>query len=140
MDRSLSNQIERTALRRFVAEVNLKIMIARYSLILAASKTGKGFSVERADDVGNVLAGVVDGLGNFVRRSDRCEAQLQRRNYETFIDKNLRARWMVDGHEREIIVVINFPQLRRDSQIVVAIVRYELVTANFVPLAGGGDL
>src|ERR1700728_2232168 len=140
VDRSLCDQIERAAFRCVLAEVDFKIMIARYALILAASKAREGFSVERTNDFGNVLAGVVDGPGNFVRRSDGREAQLQRRNYETFIDKNLRTHGMVDGHERQIIIVINLPQLRRDPQVVVAVVRYELVASNLVPFSDRRDL
>src|SRR5580700_163285 len=75
VDRSLCDQIEGTAFRSIVAEVYFKIVIPRYALILAAPKAGKGFSVERTNDVGNVLAGVVDGPGNFVRRGNGREAQ-----------------------------------------------------------------
>src|SRR5450755_4221724 len=91
VDRSLCDQIEGAPSWSIVAEVHFKIMIPCYALILAAPKAGKGFSVERTDDLCNVLACVVDGPRNFVRRSNGCEAQLQRRNYETLIDKNLRA-------------------------------------------------
>src|SRR5208282_1916011 len=140
VDRPLCDQVEGAAFRSIVAEVHFKIMIPRYTLILAASKAGKGLSVERANDVGNVLACVVDGPDNFMRRRNGREAQLQRRNYETLIDKNLRAHRVVDGHERQIVVVINLPQLRRDPQVVVAVVRHELVAANLVPLAGRRDL
>src|ERR1700678_2957742 len=65
VDRSLRDQIERTTFRSIVAEVDFKIMIARYALILAASKAGKSFSVERTNDIGDILTGVVDGPRNF---------------------------------------------------------------------------
>src|SRR5208282_345407 len=82
MDRPLRDEKERAASWGVLAEFHFKIMIPRDALVLAASKAGKGFPVERANDVGNVLAGVVDGPRNFVRRSHSREAQLQRRNYE----------------------------------------------------------
>src|ERR1700688_5232079 len=46
---------------------------------------------------------------------------------------------MVDGHERQIIVVIRFPKFRGDSQIVKAVVWNKFVRANLVPLLGSGN-
>ena len=44
VNRTLRDQIERTALRRVVAEIDLNIVVARDALILAAAK-----AVERLD-------------------------------------------------------------------------------------------
>src|SRR3984957_18122970 len=137
VDRALRDEKERAAFRRVLAELDFEIMIAGYSLILASAEAGQRLTVEGANDIGDVLAGIVDGANNLVRSGDRCEAQLQGRNDEALVDKNLRAHGMVDGHERQIIVVINLPQLCRDAQVVIAVVRYELVAANLVSLTGG---
>ena len=79
-------------------------------------------------------------MRDVVRRLDRGDAKFRRRNHETLVDKNLRARRMVHRHEREIVVVVNLPQLRRDADIVVAVVRHQLVSPDLVPLSGRRDL
>ena len=74
MYRSLRNQIQRTAFRRIFPEIDFKIVIARYALILAATKAGNSFSVECADNGGNILASVVNGLRILMRCENRGEA------------------------------------------------------------------
>jgi hypothetical protein len=51
MNRTLGDQIERTAFRSVIAEIDFEIVIAGYSLELSASKAGNGLSIERADTV-----------------------------------------------------------------------------------------
>src|ERR1700685_2392182 len=115
-------------------------MVARDALILSAAEAGRGFSVKGADEVGHILARVVDSLRDFVRRDARSYAQLQWRNHETRSDTNLRPCGMVNGHKRQIIVVVNVPQFSGDANGVVAVVRHELVAADFVPFSRGRDL
>ena len=140
VNRTLRNQVERAALRRVVAEIDFEIMIARHALELAAAEAAHGFSVERADQVRDVLAGVIHRARDVVRRCDRGDAKFRRRNHEALVDKNLRAGRMIDRHEREIVVVVDFPQFRGDADIVEAVVRHELVASDLVPLSGGRDL
>ena len=92
VNRTLRDQIKRAALGRVVAEINFKIMIASDALELAAPETAHGFSVERADEVGDILAVVIHRARNVVRSCDRGDAEFRRRNHEALIDKNLRAR------------------------------------------------
>src|SRR6185503_7862340 len=47
---------------------------------------------------------------------------------------------MVHRHQREIIVVINFPEFCRDANVIIAVIWNELVSSDFVPLTGGDDL
>src|ERR1700683_4484090 len=115
-------------------------MVASDTLVFSAAETGRSFSVEGADEIGNVLASIIDGARDFVRRGHRGDTQLQRRNHETLIDKNLGADWMVDRHEGKIIVIVNFPQFGGDAEVVIAVVGHKLAAANFVPLSGGRDL
>src|SRR3984885_2937547 len=86
VDRALRDEKERAAFRRVLAELDFEIMIARYSLILASAKAGQGLTVERANDIGDVLAGVVDGASDPVRSGNRRDAQFQGWNHETLID------------------------------------------------------
>ena len=46
MNGTLRNQVERTAFRRVVAEVDFKVVVAGDSLVLAASETVDSLSVE----------------------------------------------------------------------------------------------
>src|ERR1700722_10112356 len=105
-------------------------MVARDALILSAAEAGRSFSVERVDEGGDILASIVDGMCDVVRCSNRGDAKFQRRNHEALIDKNLGASRMVDGHERQIIVIVNFPQFGGDANVVIAVVRHKLVAAT----------
>src|SRR6185369_5067997 len=98
MDRTLRDQIKRTALRRIVAEIHFEVMIAGDALELPATETADGLSVERADEACHILTGVVHRLRDIVRSCYRGDTEFCRRDYKTFIDKNLRARGMVDRH------------------------------------------
>ena len=109
VDRALRDQIERTAFGRVVAEVDLEIMIAGYALILAAAKAIESLSVERADDIGDVLAVVIDGASNLVRRGNGGDAKFGGRNHEALIDKDLRALRMIHRHQRQVVVIVDFP-------------------------------
>ena len=46
---------------------------------------------------------------------------------------------MVHRHERQVVVIVDFPQFRGDADVVISIVRHELVASDLVPLPGGGD-
>src|SRR5689334_9029318 len=41
---------------------------------------------------------------------------------------------MIDDHQRELIVVVSFPELGCDAQIVETVVRHELIAPDLVPL------
>src|SRR5271168_3086606 len=119
VDRALGDEIKWTAFRRILAEIHFEIMITSQSLELSASETAYGFSVEFAQEVCNILSGIVRGARDWLRRGDGGDAKFRGRNYEPFIHKNLGANGMVDRHEREIIVVIDFPQFRGYTNVVV---------------------
>src|ERR1700730_17808895 len=111
-------------------------MISRHTLILAARKSIQISAVERGYDVGYVVPLVIGGSGNLVWLLDGGNRELRWRNHEALIHENICTRGMVDRHERQIIVVIRFPEFRRNPQIVIAIVRNQFVRADFVPLFG----
>ncbi len=62
------------------------------------------------------------------------------RHDETFVNGDLSAFGMVHRHESDEVVVINFPQLCGDANVVITVVRDELVATDLVPLAGRGNL
>src|ERR1044071_909201 len=41
---------------------------------------------------------------------------------------------MIDDHQRELIVVVSFPKLGGDPQVVIAIMWHELIATDLVPL------
>ena len=92
VDRTLRDQVERATLGRVVAEIHFEIVIASQALELATPEAAHGFSVERADQISDVLARVIHRARNGVRRGDCGDAKFCRRNYEALVDKNLRAR------------------------------------------------
>src|ERR1700732_5009684 len=112
-------------------------MIPRHTLILAARKSIQIFAVKRSYNAGNVAPLVIRCSRNLVRLLDGLNRQLRGRHHKTLIHKNIRTHRMIDGHERQIIVVIRFPEFRGDSQIVKTVVWNKLVRANLVPLLGG---
>ena len=75
-----------------------------------------------------------------VRRGNGGDAKLRRRNHEAFVHKNLGSSRMIDRHQRQIIVVVDLPELRSDAQVIVAVVRHELIASDLVPLSRGRDL
>src|SRR5207247_1716239 len=117
-----------------------KIMVARQTLKLAATECVQRISIERLYDVGDVLAIVVYRTRDVVRSGDRGDAELCRRNHKALIDEDFGASRMVNRHEREIIVVINFPELRRDADIVVAVVGNELIAPDLIPFSSCRDV
>src|ERR1700722_9447874 len=110
-------------------------MVARDSLILAAAESGERPTIQRADDVRDVLAVVVGGASNLVRSGYRSETKLRGWNHESLVDVYFRAGRMVDRHERDAIVVVDLPQLRCDAQVVISVMRNKLIAPDFVPLA-----
>ena len=114
-------------------------MIARHTLITAAPKVIEIFLVKSADNVRHVVAIVVHCARDLVRRLDGGNCELRRRDNKTLIDEDVCSRWMVHGHECQLIVVVGFPQLSRDAKIVVTVPWHEFVAADLVPLFGGFD-
>ena len=45
----------------------------------------------------------------------------------------------LDGHERKGVVVVGFPKLSGNAEVVVAVVRGKLIVADLVPLFSGCD-
>src|SRR6185295_9160669 len=86
------------------------------------------------DDVRDVLAFVVDGGNDWMRRVDGGNGELGGGDDKPFVDEDLGAGWMIDDHQTELIVVVSFPKLGRDTQIVVAVARHELIASDLVPL------
>src|SRR6266850_2196294 len=120
---AFGNQPQRAAFRRVLAKIDFDVMIARHTLIAPAPKVIEVFLVESADNVRHVVATVIYCVRYLVRRLDRRNCQLRGWNNKTFIDEDVRCRWMVHGHQRQLIVVVGLPQLRRDAQIVVTVAR-----------------
>jgi hypothetical protein len=139
MDGALRDQVERTALWSVVAPIDLDVMVARYSLILAAAERSERPAIQSADEVRDVFAVVVGGMSNLARSGYRCETKFRGWNYESFVNVDFRAGRMVHCHQRNAIVIVDFPKFRGDAQVVVAIVWNELITPDFVPLAGSCD-
>ena len=46
---------------------------------------------------------------------------------------------MIHGHQADVIVVVDLPQFRGNPQIVIAVVRHQLIAPDLVPLAGRRD-
>src|ERR1700730_17245735 len=115
-------------------------MIASHALELAAPETADRFSIERADEIRNILAIVIYCTRDSVRRGHRGDAKFGRWNHEALVDKDLRAHRMVNRHQSQIIVVVDLPQFRGDANIVEAIVRHKLLASDLVPLPRRRDL
>src|SRR5882724_2549932 len=139
MHPAFGNQPQWATLRRISAEIDFDVMIARHPLITTASKVIEIFLVKSADNIRHVVAAVICRMRYLVRRFDGRDCELRRGNNKTFIDEDVRSGWMVHSHECQMIVVVGFPKLSRDTQIVITIVWRELVAADLVPLFGGFD-
>src|ERR1700722_19101900 len=109
MDRALRDQVQGAACRGTLAKIYFQIMIAGYALILSTAEGGYGSTVECVDNIGYVLALVVDGARNSARSGDGRDSKPQGRNHEALIDKNLSAGRMINRHERNVVVIVNFP-------------------------------
>src|ERR1700722_2278128 len=72
-----------------------------------------------------------------MRRLYRSDCKLHRRHSKTLVGEDLGSCWMIDRHEPQQIVVIGFPKLARNPEIIEAIAWHKLVAANLVPLLGG---
>ncbi len=138
MDRTLRDQVQGTAIGRVIAEVHLQIVIARQALELAAPEAVHGSSVERADDVRDVLAIVVHCPRDVVRCRNRGDGKLRGRNHEALIYKDLGPNRVVNCREGEVIVVVDLPQFRGNADVVEAVVRHELIPSDFVPFSRRG--
>src|SRR5712691_7768062 len=61
------------------------------------------------------------------------DSQFCWRNNETLINEDLSSRPMVNGHQRQMVVVIRLPEFGGNAQVVKSIVRNELISSNLVP-------
>src|SRR6185503_15394420 len=101
-----SNQPQRSTLRYIITEIDLDIMIARYSLVTTAVKIIQVLLVKGADDTGHVVPVVIYCLGDLVRRLHGGDCQFRRRNNKASVDENISPSWMIHRHQRQLIVVI----------------------------------
>src|SRR5678816_344657 len=100
-------------------------MIARDPLVLTATEGIEVFSIERINDAGDVLPVIINGACDLAWRGDGRDFQLCRGNHKTFVNKDVRAFGMIDDHESQMIVIVRFPKLGSDPQVVVTIMRHE---------------
>src|SRR5439155_11299819 len=133
---ALRDQPERTALRRLVSQINFDKVIAGNALISASPKSVQILFIESKHHVGDAVAFIIARSSDLVRRRDGCDSQFCRWDYEALINENLCAGWMVDYHQTELVIVVRFPQLARDTQVVMAVTGDELIAAYLVPFFG----
>src|SRR6476660_7237984 len=114
-------------------------MVSGHALILAASEGIEIFAIQGADCVGNVGTVVIDSTYDFVRRLDGCDLQLGGRDDKPLVYKDVGTSRMIHRHQRQVIVIVRFPELSCNPQIVVAVACNKLVAANFVPFLSGFD-
>src|ERR1700741_2308345 len=115
-------------------------MIARQALELAASEVVERLAITRAQQACHLVAVVVDRLFDRLWSCDRGETKLRRRHDESLVDKDLCAFRMIDGHQTDVVVVVNFPEFGGDTYVVIAVMRNELIAADLVPLASRRNL
>src|SRR5581483_10928292 len=139
MHPALGDQDQRHVSGNIIAEVDFDIVVAGDALVLSASEGVEIFSIQIAQDAGYILPIVVYRAGDRMWRFDSCNGKLCRWNYKSFVDKNVSAGGMIDGHQIQIVVVIRFPQLGGEAQVVVTVARHQLIAANLVPLLGSLD-
>src|SRR5581483_218676 len=96
---ALSDQNQRRVSWDIIAKVDFDVMIARNALILATPKGVEIFAIQIAQDVGYILSVVVDRARNRMRRFNGCDGKLRRRNYKSFVDKNVSTSRMIDRHQ-----------------------------------------
>src|SRR5688500_9395365 len=108
-------------------------MVASDALITPSPKVIEVLLVEGAEDVRHDVAVVIYSMSNLVRLLDYSNCQFCGWNNKSFIDKNVCSRWMVHSHQRQLIVIISFPELGGDPEIVDVISREKLIGAYFVP-------
>src|SRR4051794_20906762 len=122
-----------------VSKVNLYVVVTRNALVRPASEGIEILSVKLADDIGDIRAVIVDRAGDAAGIFDSGDLQLRWRNNEALVHKDIRASGMIDGHQRQGIVVIGFPKLGGDAQVVEAVAWHEFVVIDLVPLLSRFD-
>src|ERR1700677_4949417 len=130
---------------RVVSQVDFDVVIACDSLILTATKCVEILAVKIVKSRGHVISLIVGCAGDGMRWCNTGNCELDWRDREAFVGEDFCAYGMVDGHEGERVVVVGLPKLSGDAEIVEAIVRGELIMADFVPLfrcsyTGGSEI
>src|SRR5258705_1532845 len=115
--RAARDQAERATLRRIVAEVYFEIMITRQTLILAPTERVQSFIVQGVYKIRDVLTVIICGAGDWMWCRYGGETQFVGWNNKPLVYKNFSAFGMIDRHQADVIVVIDFPKLGRNSQI-----------------------
>src|SRR5690349_9421838 len=105
-------------------------MIARDPLVLTATEGVEILSIQIIYNVGDVLSLVINSAHDPAWRRDSCDLQLRRGNHKTFVNEDVRAFRMIDDDETEMIVVVSLPKFGSDPQIVIAVVRHELIATD----------
>src|SRR6185295_2700850 len=65
------------------------------------------------------------------------ETEFGGRNNEPFVYKDLCTFRMINGHKRHVVVIIDFPELCSNADIVKAVMRHKLIAPNLVPFSSG---
>src|SRR6185369_11617738 len=104
----MRDQVKRSGGWDIVAEIDFDVVIARQALELTAAEVIERFAVTRAEQARDVVAVVVDCLLDRFRSRDRCETKLRRRYDESLVDEDLSTFGMIDRHQTDVVVVINF--------------------------------
>ena len=97
------------------AEVDFDVMLVRDALVLATAEGVQIAAVESAESVGDVVAVVIDCVGDGMRCLGRGDCQLDGRYDEAFVGEDLGALRVVDRHQLEPVVVIGFPEFAGDA-------------------------
>ena len=84
-------------------------MIPRHALVLAAPESVEIASVQRAQNIGHIVAPIVDRVRDGMRLVGHRDRQLHRRHDEALIHKNLGPLRMIHRHQFQPVVVIRFP-------------------------------
>ena len=112
------------------AELDLQEVIAGDPLVRPPFERGNVTSVAFADQVAEVLAGIVPGAGNRLRHPGEYRIQRGRVAREALVDEDLRVRRVVDDQQRRVVDEVGLPELGGDAQVVLAVAWGELIAAN----------
>ena len=88
MQPAFGDEIQRAGGGDIRAEIDLNVMVARDSLILAKSEVVEVVSVERAQGFCYIIAVVIDSAGNGMGRAGCRNGQLDRRDNIALIGEN----------------------------------------------------
>jgi hypothetical protein len=117
-------------------QLQLDEVVARDPLVRAAAGEVEVAPVARAQGVRRVGAAVVPRGCELPDRPRHRDREGWRRDREALVHEDLRPVRMVDDEQRQQVEEVRLPQLRRDAQVVGAVVRGQLVAADLHPVLG----